>query len=150
MSENLKHHRSASNVWAHPRRRHADRWVVAAAAGACFAAGLSRRTPTGFWLAVAGGALAWWAAAGIGDGSVRRASLHRFRPAPARRDDLVDEASRESFPASDAPAIGTAEAPERAAPPARPGPAPPAWADPQPDPGRSVPTDPAPPPEPRR
>lgn len=104
MNENLGQHRGEPAVWdRHARGRDTERWLVAAAAGACLAMGLRRRTGAGLVLAALGGALAWWAAGDVNErrerGSVL-AGARRSKPT----DEAVDQASRDSFPASDPPA----------------------------------------------
>jgi hypothetical protein len=138
MNENFTQRRSESNVCDRRPRRDVERWLTAMAAAACFAAGLRRRNSAGFWLAIAGGALAW-RAAGVDRRDVGRATLHRLPATRQRTDEMVDEASQESFPASDAPALSAhpSRSPNRVS------------ADPQTDRGRVVPTNPLPPPEPR-
>jgi len=105
MTLNLVQHRSAPNVWDRTGRFHEwdiERWLLALGAGALFITGLQRRSLPGLLLAVGAGSLAWWAAAGTEERRARRNSLQAALP---RRlpEDLVHEASEESFPASDAP-----------------------------------------------
>ena len=104
MTLNLVQHRSAPNVWDRPGGKEWDteRWLLVLGAGALLVTGLRRRSWSGLLLVVGAGSLAWWAAAGI---EVRRVRRHSLRAALPRRsaEDLVHEASEESFPASDAP-----------------------------------------------
>jgi hypothetical protein len=105
MTLNLVQHRSAPNVWDRPGGSNewdTERWLLALGAGALLVTGLRRRSLPGLLLAVVAGSLAWWAAAGTEERRVRR---HSFQAALPRRsaEDLVHEASEESFPASDAP-----------------------------------------------
>jgi uncharacterized membrane protein len=66
--------------------------------------GLRQRSLVGTILAGIGGGVAWWALTGEGDlTQARRWVTHTLERAGWRRDDLVHEASAESFPASDAP-----------------------------------------------
>lgn len=105
---NLTIHRAAASVW---ERRgwngsaDADamlRWTILAAAGAIAADGVRRRSAFGVLLAGAGGALAWWVLssdAPVATARQRAARLFEsWRPT-----DLVEDASADSFPASDAP-----------------------------------------------
>lgn len=105
MTMNLELHRSEESVWDRADRRmnwDAERWLVAMMAGAFVVTGLRRRSIAGLMLMVGGGALAWWASAGMDQ---RRHGRGRLRAAwPSRiEEDPVSEASEESFPASDAP-----------------------------------------------
>jgi len=107
---NLTTHRAEASVWD---RRGWDgtrqqlavtRWLVGIGGGALAIQGLRQRSVTGSMLAGLGGTLAWWALTGEGDlsqarrwfeGVIERAGWHR--------EDLIHEASAESFPASDPP-----------------------------------------------
>ena len=73
-------------------------------AGAFLVAGFRRRSWPGLLLVLGGGALAWWAAAGADQRRTRRGRLRAVLAVSARTAaDPVNEASEESFPASDAP-----------------------------------------------
>ena len=108
---NLQTHRQANSVWDRSgwdgtRERLAMTRVLVGVGGAALAIqAVRQRTLTGNTLAALGGTLAWWALTGEGDlsearrwfeGLIERAGWHR--------DDLIHEASADSFPASDAPA----------------------------------------------
>jgi len=105
-SSNLVQHRSEASIWDHVDQQHAhwdtERYLAAITAGACLVVGFRRRSLTGLMLAAGGSALAWWAASGV---DLRRHHRGRLKAVlPCRTvDDLVAEASEESFPASDAP-----------------------------------------------
>ena len=106
MPLNLVQHRSNTSVWdsASTAPWDTERWLAALVAGGCFVAGARRRSPAGLLLMIAGGALAWWAASGVDVRIYRRGRLREKLPTQWRQDDqLVGEASEESFPASDAP-----------------------------------------------
>jgi uncharacterized membrane protein len=103
MTENLVQHRSGANVWDRRRQPDTGRWLAAATAAVCLGAGVRRRSAGGLCLAIAGAALVWWAAGSSEERSARRAAFSgRWRQ---RIDQIVDEASADSFPASDAPAL---------------------------------------------
>lgn len=106
---NLTTHRAPTSVWD---RRGWDgtreqlaltRWLVGIGGGALAIQALRRRTLAGGVLAGLGGGLAWWALTGEGDLSEARRWFTRVLE-PWRHDDLIHEASADSFPASDAPA----------------------------------------------
>src|SRR5215813_11741123 len=108
---NLTTHRADASVW---NRRGWDgtreqlaltRWLVGLGGAALAVQGLRQRSFVGSVLAGIGGTLAWWALTGEGDLSdARRWYCEIVERAGLRRDDLVHDASADSFPASDAPA----------------------------------------------
>jgi hypothetical protein len=107
---NLNTHRAPASVWD---RRGWDgtreqltltRWLVGAAGAALAVQGMRQRSVTGGLLAGFGGSLAWWALTGEGDLlEARRWIGQAMERLGLRTDDLVHEASADSFPASDAP-----------------------------------------------
>ena len=107
---NLTTHRAPASVWD---RRGWDgtreqlaltRWLVGIGGGALAIQGLRQRTVTGSLLGGLGASLAWWALTGEGDLSDARRFFTRVLEPWLRNEDLVHEASADSFPASDAPA----------------------------------------------
>jgi hypothetical protein len=106
---NLTTHRAADSVWnrrgwnGRPEQLALSRWLIGAAGVTLALQGLAYRKSTGGLLVGLGGGLAWWALSGGGDVSqVRHWVARRLEPW-FRREDLVHQASSESFPASDAP-----------------------------------------------
>jgi len=107
---NLSTHRATVSVW---ERRGWDgtreqltitRWMVGAAGAALAVQGMRQRSVTGGLLAGLGGSLAWWALTGEGDlVECRRWIGRAMERLGWHADDLVHEASADSFPASDAP-----------------------------------------------
>jgi hypothetical protein len=107
---NLSTHRAPASVW---ERRGWDgtreqltltRWLVGAAGAALAVQGMRQRSVMGGLLAGFGGSLAWWALTGEGDLlEARRWIGNAMERLGWRTDDLVHEASADSFPASDAP-----------------------------------------------
>jgi hypothetical protein len=92
MALNLEQHRSNINVWdlASVAPRDVERWVAAMLGG---------------MLVAAGAGLLWWSAAGAEQRRYRRNRLREKLPTRwSTRDQIVGEASEESFPASDPPA----------------------------------------------
>ena len=111
MSSNLVQHRGEPNVWDRAGSAtcfsslDSERWMAAAIAGGVLTAAFRRRSTAGALLAVAGGALAWWAASGIDERRMRRGWIQSTLPGRrGRRGDVVTEAAEASFPASDPPA----------------------------------------------
>jgi hypothetical protein len=108
---NLTTHRAAASVWD---RRGWDgtreqlaltRCLVGVGGAALALQGLRQRTVVGSVLAGIGGSLAWWALTGEGDLSEPRRRVGQLiERAGWRPNDLVHDASADSFPASDAPA----------------------------------------------
>ena len=108
---NLTTHRAPVSVWDRSgwdgtrEQLTATRWLVGAGGAALAVQGLRQRSVAGGVLAGLGGSLAWWALTGEGDLlNARRwfgRMIERFGWSP---EDLVHEASADSFPASDAPA----------------------------------------------
>jgi uncharacterized membrane protein len=108
---NLTTHRASANVWERrgwdgTRERLAmTRWLLGIGGTALALQGIRRRSVTGGLLAGIGGSLAWWALSGEGDLSeARRWFAHLAERAGWHTDDVVHDASADSFPASDAPA----------------------------------------------
>lgn len=107
---NLTTHRVSASVWdrrgwdGSRQRLTLPRWLVGAAGGVLAIQGIRQRSVTGGFLAGFGGGLAWWAFTGNNDLSNARLWIQRvLERAPWHREDLVHEASDESFPASDPP-----------------------------------------------
>ena len=108
---NLTTHRAPASVWD---KRGWDgsreqltpmRWLVGVGGAALAIQGLRQRTVMGGLLSGFGGGLALWALTGEGDLSeARRWIKGVLEQTPWHREDVVHEASDESFPASDAPA----------------------------------------------
>ena len=112
MSElNLSTHRASASVWDRrgwdgTRERMAmTRWLLGAGGAALALQGLRQKTAMGGLLAGIGGGLAWFALSGEGDLSdARRWMTRMVERVGWHTDDLVHDASADSFPASDAPA----------------------------------------------
>jgi hypothetical protein len=103
MALNLVQHRAAESVWDVRQEWDTERWLVAVMAGAFLISGLRRRSLSGLLMVLGGGSLAWWAAAGAAERTHLRGQLHAALPSQRAADDMIREASEESFPASDAP-----------------------------------------------
>ena len=108
---NLTTHRAPASVWDRrgwdgTRERIAmTRWLLGAGGSLLALQGLRQRSALGGLLAGVGGGLAWWAFSGEGDLSEARRWLACMAERVGwHRDDLVHDASADSFPASDAPA----------------------------------------------
>jgi uncharacterized membrane protein len=107
---NLTAHRAPASVWdrrgwngAHERVA-MSRVLVGVGGAALAVQGVRRGGWSGRALAGLGGTLAWWALTGEGDLTQARCWFEKvIGKAPWRRDDLVADASADSFPASDAP-----------------------------------------------
>lgn len=107
---NLSTHRASVSVWD---RRGWDgtreqltitRCLVGAAGAALAVQGMRQRSVAGGLLAGLGGSLAWWALTGEGNLLEARHWIGQAMERLGwRGDDLVHEASADSFPASDAP-----------------------------------------------
>jgi hypothetical protein len=109
MTLNLVQHRSGPSIWDRETESEWDteRWLLVLMAGAFVLAGIRRWSFPGLLLAGGGASLGWWATTGVDTRRVRRAQLCQAWPRlrPERAADPVGEASEESFPASDAPAL---------------------------------------------
>ena len=105
MALNLVQHRVERSVWDQREREwDTERWVAGLLGSALMTTGLTRRSPAGLLLTLAGGSLAWWAAAGADQRTQWRGQVRAALPARHSAADAISEASEESFPASDAPA----------------------------------------------
>lgn len=102
---NLVQHRSGPSIWERETGREldAERWIVATLASVSLLIGLRRGALAGNLLALAATGLGCWAMTGRDARRVRRTQLKQVWPRHDRGDDLVREASEQSFPASDAP-----------------------------------------------
>jgi len=108
---NLTTHRAPASVWDRSgwdgtrEQLTITRWLVGASGAALAVQGLRQRSVAGGVLAGLGGSLAWWALTGEGDlSNARRWFGHVIERFGWWPEDLVHEASADSFPASDAPA----------------------------------------------
>jgi hypothetical protein len=107
---NLQTHRAPDSVWNRrgwdgSREKIAMTRLLLGVGGAALAVqGIRQRTWTGRALAGMGGSLVWWALTGEGDLSQARDWFTRVvGRARETYEDLIDDASAESFPASDPP-----------------------------------------------
>jgi hypothetical protein len=107
---NLSTHRAPQSVWDRPgwdgtRQRHATLRLLLGVGGAALAyQGARQRTWTGRALAGLGGSIAWWALTNECDPvDARRWLTSTLESIWPLDDDQVQQASAESFPASDAP-----------------------------------------------
>ena len=107
---NLQTHRAPESVWDRrgwdgSREQIAMTRLLLGVGGAALAVqGIRQRSWTGRALAGMGGSLVWWALTGEGDLSQAREWFTRIvGRAQKSYEDLVDDASAESFPASDPP-----------------------------------------------
>jgi hypothetical protein len=112
---NLTTHRAPESVWDRrgwdgSRERLAmTRWLVGVGGGALAIQGLRQRSAMGGLLAGLGGSLAWWALTGEGDLSEARRWFGQLAErAGWTPDDRIQDASADSFPASDPPASSAA------------------------------------------
>jgi uncharacterized membrane protein len=96
------------SVWDRPDRPagwtidDSERWMVTICGGTLALVGLRQRGTTGILLAALGGAAAIRALLGYRDVETLRQVASQFRESTVPRDE-VEDASSESFPASDAP-----------------------------------------------
>ena len=108
---NLQPHRAGASVWdkggwdGSPERLSMTRVLLGVGGAALAVQGVRQGTWTGRMLASLGGSLVWWALTGEGDLMQARRWFERtLDRAPWRGHDHVQEASADSFPASDPPA----------------------------------------------
>ena len=106
MAMNLVQHRGELSVWDRAGQGgwDSERWLAAALAGGLLSSGLRHRSGPGLMAALLGVTLAWWALSPSETRTLRRARVRAAMPGVRRRPaDPVNEASEESFPASDSP-----------------------------------------------
>jgi hypothetical protein len=108
---NLTTHRASASVWdrrgwdGSRERLAATRWLLGVGGAALAVQGLRRKSLVGGLLAGIGGSIAWWSLTGEGDLSDARRRLGQLAErAGLTSFDVGDDASADSFPASDAPA----------------------------------------------
>jgi hypothetical protein len=115
---NLTTHRASASVWdrrgwdGSRERLAATRWLLGVGGAALAIQGLRRKSLVGGLLAGIGGSIAWWSLTGEGDLSDARRRLGQLAERAGWTSvDGDDDASADSFPASDAPsrtlAVGT-------------------------------------------
>jgi hypothetical protein len=107
---NLTTHRAEGSVWDRsgwngtPEQLALTRILVGVGGGALALHGLRQRSVSGSFLAGLGGTLAWWALTGEGDLSEARRWFEKLTGRLfGEHEDFIQQASAESFPASDAP-----------------------------------------------
>lgn len=108
---NLTTHRASASVWdrrgwdGSRERLAVTRWLLGVGGAALAVQGLRRKSIVGGLLAGIGGSIAWWSLTGEGDLSDARRRLGQLAErAGWTSRDVEDDASADSFPASDAPA----------------------------------------------